>query len=229
VPHAYAHKRILLDVRRVAGYRGRARGLEAQALAWVAPEKLGAYPMPAADRPVVAALQQPEAYVVSEDGRAPPGASRVQLRAKGATREQLLAMAQSLRDRGAEVLVNSGNPHGFDVARELGVGVHLTAADLGAATARPEFARVAASCHDAGELRHADALGCDFAVLGPVRATASHPQGEPMGWERFALIRERAALPVYALGGLSPDDHAQARAHGAQGIAAIRAFRPGAE
>jgi 8-oxo-dGTP diphosphatase len=37
------------------------------------------------------------------------------------------------------------------------------------------------------------------------------------------LVRE-ARLPVYALGGVGPDDLDRARAAGAQGVAGIRAF-----
>ncbi len=35
-------------------------------------------------------------------------------------------------------------------------------------------------------------------------------------------MRERVSLPIYAIGGLGVDDVDIARAHGAQGIAAIR-------
>src|SRR5690606_12409376 len=91
----------------------------------------------------------------------------------------------------------------------------------------PDGQRVAASCHTADELRAAEALGCDFAVLGPVRETASHP-GEPgIGWEAFAAMREQVSLPIYAIGGLGDDDLEAARRHGAQGIAAISAFSGG--
>ncbi|MDQ3495652.1 MAG: thiamine phosphate synthase, partial [Pseudomonadota bacterium] len=43
---------------------------------------------------------------------------------------------------------------------------------------------------------------------------------------RFARLRETVSLPVYAIGGLVPADLAQARQHGAQGIAAIRGLWP---
>ena len=76
------------------------------------------------------------------------------------------------------------------------------------------------------ELDAAQALGCDFAVLGPVQATASHPGAEGMGWTRFAALREGVSLPIYAIGGLGPDDLVRARQHGGQGIAAIRALWP---
>ena len=43
-----------------------------------------------------------------------------------------------------------------------------------------------------------------------------------IGWEAFALLREQVSLPIYAIGGLSPSDITYARAHGGQGVAAIR-------
>jgi len=81
---------------------------------------------------------------------------------------------------------------------------------------------VAASCHDSGDVRAAQSLGCDFAVVGSIKQTPSHPGGPAMGWAGFAALREEVSLPLYGIGGLSIDDIPQARAHGAQGIAAIR-------
>ena len=92
----------------------------------------------------------------------------------------------------------------------------------------PAGLAIAASCHDVDELRQAELLGCDFAVLGPVDATASHPNASPLGWLGFAALREQVSLPIYAIGGMAPDDIAVARAHGAQGIAAIRSLWPDA-
>jgi 8-oxo-dGTP diphosphatase len=68
-------------------------------------------------------------------------------------------------------------------------------------------------------------LNADFATLSPVCATASHPDAKPLGWERFAPLVADARLPVYALGGVGPDDLERAHATGAQGVAGIRAFR----
>jgi 8-oxo-dGTP diphosphatase len=59
-------------------------------------------------------------------------------------------------------------------------------------------------------------------VLGTVRPTPSHPGLPGIGWEGVAALREDSALPIYAIGGLDRGDIADARAHGAQGIAAIR-------
>src|SRR5207247_9528894 len=78
------------------------------------------------------------------------------------------------------------------------------------------------SCRSSEELQLAEALGVDFAVLGPVRATPSHPHAVPLGWERFSEIAKGAAVPVYALGGIVPRDLEQALNCGAHGIAMVR-------
>ena len=240
VPQQYPHKRLRLDVRRISRWRGDLRGQEGQALAWVPPERLHTYPMPPADVPVIAALRQPDCYLVTPvptrddawlaalERALADGVRRVQLRAPGlgtARWERLAARAvAACRAAGAEVLIN-GDPL---LARALEVGLHLPAAQLRAFDVRPETpGPLAASCHDVDELQRAAALGCDFAVVGPVAATASHPGAPPLGWAGFARLRERVALPLYGIGGLSPADVARARAHGAQGIAAIRALWPG--
>lgn len=248
VPQAYPHKRLRLDVRYVRSWRGTPRGHEGQALAWVPPHKLPGYAMPPADRPVVAALLRPDRYLVTPacgdddagwlralrralqpgpgNGGAVGGSGRplVQLRSPGADPVRWRALCRqavdACRAADATVLVNGD----VALARELRAGVHLPARMLQGLDARPlpEDVPVAASCHTGEELRLAEALGCDFAVLGPVRATASHPGVPGLGWAGFADLREQASLPLYAIGGLAPDDVAEARCHGAQGIAAIR-------
>jgi 8-oxo-dGTP diphosphatase len=112
-------------------------------------------------------------------------------------------------------------------AAALGVeAVHLTATRLRALSARPDgFARVGASCHTADELAHAEALGLDWALLGHVHATPSHPEPEAraLGWDGFARLAAERTLPVYAIGGLGFGDLDVARRCGAHGVGAIRA------
>ncbi|MNN96758.1 hypothetical protein D3C81_2157920 [compost metagenome] len=59
-----------------------------------------------------------------------------------------------------------------------------------------------------------------------MQPSASHPGAPALGWAAFEQLREQVSLPLYALGGLHPDDIAESRRHGAQGIAAIRALWP---
>jgi len=81
---------------------------------------------------------------------------------------------------------------------------------------------IGASCHDWHELEHACAMDLDFAVVSPVRETASHPGAKALGFTGLRDLTERADLPVYALGGMAETDLFSVFEHGAQGIAAIR-------
>ena len=120
----------------------------------------------------------------------------------------------------ARVLVNGDTV----LAQAIGAdGVHLRAAQLAALERRPALPLVGASCHDASELEKAGSLGCDFAVLGPVAATLTHPGAPALGWTAFAERASASTIPVYALGGMAPADLALARSHGAQGVAFQRA------
>jgi len=239
VPQQYPSKRLRLEVFRVARWRGSPRGREGQAMTWVEPERLSRYSMPSADVPVVGVLRQPGLYLVTPapgddlagwlvalEAALDAGVGRVQLRAPGLGagpwRELAQAALVRCRAAGAELLLNRD----IDLARELGVGVHLGSEQLAGLAARPlpPGQAVGASCHTLAELQSAQALGCDFAVLGPVRATATHPGTEPIGWDGFAELRQHVGLPIYAIGGLGPDDVEAARLQGAQGVAAIRAL-----
>jgi 8-oxo-dGTP diphosphatase len=102
-------------------------------------------------------------------------------------------------------------------------GIHYSAEELMILRSRPsEPGLLAASCHTLQELGHAMAIGLDFAVLGPVKATATHPGASLLGWDGFRRIAEGASIPVYAIGGLKPQDMDRARAAGAHGLAMIR-------
>lgn len=244
VPQQMPHKRIRLDVRHVPVHRGTPRGLDGQALAWVPADKLVRYAMPPADRPVVAALLQPDRYLVTPspfdmsdaewiaglERALAAGCKRVQLRAPdvgtGRWHALVAEAVERCRAHRAQVLVSADEA----LAEAHGIGLHLPAAALMHRRRRdfPNELPLAASCHDAVELAHAEYIRCDFVVLGAVRETASHPDQPGIGWPAFARLRETVSLPIYAIGGLGVADIAEARRHGAQGIAAIRGLWPAA-
>ena len=64
-------------------------------------------------------------------------------------------------------------------------------------------------------------LQLDFAVLGPVKPTRSHPGAPVLGWDGFARIARGASIPVYAIGGLRRSDLEPAWRAGAHGVAMI--------
>ncbi len=241
VRHDYSDKSVLLDVWRVDGFGGEAlseKGREGQPLAWVQPHELSGYDFPAANIPIVTAVQLPDYYLVTPnpgddsptflaqlETRLRDGIRLVQLRAKTLSGADYLALAkqcQALCERHGAVLMLNADP---GLVVEVGaVGVHLDSGRLESLSERPDVKWVSASCHSPEQLRQAEKLGADFVMLSPVSATASHPEIVPLGWEQFQVLADLAHCPVYALGGMTPADLQQAFVHGAQGVAAIRAL-----
>lgn len=84
--------------------------------------------------------------------------------------------------------------------------------------------RYIAACHDAVSLKQAQQIGCDAIFISPVKPTITHPEAVALGWERFSDLAQNSQIPVFALGGVHPDDLATAQQHGAYGLAGIRNF-----
>jgi 8-oxo-dGTP diphosphatase len=243
VPWTYPGKRIVLDAFIVDAYSNGIIAREGQSLRWSLPEHLDAASMPPADVPIVHALQLPDRYLITPP--LPPGADDVllrgieqaciagirliQLRQPGWTQDDIALVANEARALCArhrcELVVNAN----WRLAETCDLdGVHLPARVAASLDARPIAADrwLGVSCHDRAELDHAQRIGADFATLAPVAPTPTHPDVASLGWETFAALAADAAIPVYALGGMRADDIDRARACGAQGIAAIRAFWP---
>ncbi|MEX0740127.1 MAG: Nudix family hydrolase [Pseudohongiella sp.] len=85
----------------------------------------------------------------------------------------------------------------------------------------PEHLLFGVSCHSRQELELAAQLDADYILLSPVLTTASHPGTTPLGWDTFETMIRETDVPVYALGGMRPQDLDIARTRGARGIAGI--------
>ncbi|MNU06460.1 hypothetical protein D3C72_2516650 [compost metagenome] len=59
-----------------------------------------------------------------------------------------------------------------------------------------------------------------------MQTTQTHPDAEPLGWERASELLLGFNQPAYLLGGVGPADLERAWQIGAQGVAGIRAFWP---
>lgn len=245
VPYQYPDKFVLLDVWMVDAFAGEPRGREGQSLAWMDVDALSIERFPAANAPIIRALQLPDRYLITPEPRGETGAfleqlrasldagvRLVQLRAKSLDPGDYVTLARRVVDlchaKGASVLLNSEPERALALSAD---GVHLTAARLARAERRPLPAGrwVAASCHSPEDLLRAQALGADFAVLSPVQATASHPGAATLGWQKFCEWTDRCAIPVYALGGMTPPDIDAAIRYGGQGIAGIRGLWGGVQ
>jgi len=242
----YPHATVRLNFFRVTAWHGELHPHEGQAFAWqINPPQLpfakkggrhGVIPILPANAPALRALELPSLYAISNvqelgeeefmqrlETALRKGLRLVQLREKHLSRDELRALALRVMKlahaHGARVLLNAD----VELAQEVGAdGVQLTAAQLAGLHERPAVDWCAASCHNAAELRRAEALGCDFAVLSPVLPTQSHPGAPHLGWKNFSAIAAGSSIPVYALGGLTHDDMQTAWQHGAHGIALLR-------
>jgi 8-oxo-dGTP diphosphatase len=234
--YAYAHATVDLNFFRVTGFRGEPHGRESQALAWQSIERIEVEPVLPANGPIFAALGLPSVYAITDatergidtalrelDAALARGLRLIQVREPGMHPAELQRFAGSVVQRahacGARVLVNAD----MALVHACGAdGLHVKAAQLRELRERPALPLLGASCHDAEELQLARDLGFDFAVLGPVAPTLSHPGAAVLGWERVGHLLRGYPLPVYALGGMTGADLEAAWRCGAHGIAMQR-------
>jgi thiamine-phosphate pyrophosphorylase len=146
------------------------------------------------------------------------GVGLVQLRERDLPEAEVEAllrrMLERLRGTPARVVVNG---HAA-LARARQVGLHLPAAAVSPPPPRPlPFGR---AVHDEGEARRALAEDASYVVIGPVFSTASKPGHPGAGLRTLAhLVRIVAPVPVFAIGGLTPQRVASVLAAGAHGVA----------
>ncbi len=234
--YAYPHATVRLHFYRVVAWRGTPRCKEHQAIAWQHAGALTVSPLLPANATLWKAFSLPTEYAISNatdvgevrfleclQRRLAGGLRLVQVRERSMQTatlarlvERVVAAAHSYN---ARVLVNGD----VDLARSAGAdGVQLTERQLAILESRPPLELVGASCHSNDSLRRAESLGVDFAVIGPVKATPTHPKAKLLGWDGFGAIALHTAIPVYAIGGLTRVDFEAAWSHGAHGLAMIR-------
>ena len=232
----YSHAAVRLRFFRVPKWSGELHGKELQQFAWQSVGNVTVAPLLPANGPILRALELPHVYGITcagELGRdafmarlersLASGLRLVQVREKQLAGDALRAFAAEVvalgHRYGARILVNGSGA----IAAQVGAdGVHLPASQLMAAARRPDCEWCGASCHDAAELGRARELGLDFVVLGPVRATPTHPGAELLGWRQFAQLVGDYPLPVYAIGSMRASNLEQAWNCGAHGVAMMR-------
>ena len=197
---------------------------------WQSREQLLTLPFPKANRTVLTRLQWPRCLKISAAlsdvakveqlmyWRPDPQQNQQQLL------QQLLAFTESQLSR---LMLNWALWQQLPQALQAKIHtVHLKHSQLmqlSAESLLPQL-RYVAACHDAVSLAQAQRMGCDTVLLSPVQTTATHPYTTPLGWDGFAQMAADYALPIYALGGLSPHDLDTAQTHGAYGVAGISQF-----
>jgi len=182
-------------------------------------------------------------YLITDRHQVPPGRTlvqtveaalaagvrAVQLREKDLGAAELLPLARELREltrrHGARLLINDR----IDIALAVEAdGIHLGGHSLPVAIARKLLGPqrlIGVSTHHLTEIQRAAELGADFVTFGPVYATPSKAAfGPPQGLEALATACLASRLPVFALGGITPQRVAEVHTAGAFGVALIAAI-----
>ena len=156
------------------------------------------------------------------------GVKAIQLREKDLSGKELLELAEKTRrlcDRyQASLFINDR----VDVALAAGAdGVQLGKTSLPIAAVRSLLGPrkfIGASVHSLEEARQAERSGADFILFGPVYFTPSKAAlGAPQGLDALKKIVENIAVPVYAIGGIKPENIMNTRHIGTRGVALISA------
>lgn len=162
-------------------------------------------------------------------------AARVlQVRIKPGTASEIVRVARMARricdDAGAMLVVNDR----VDLALSAGAdGVHLGQTDLSIEEARRFAPRlvIGVSTHDMAQVERAVAAGADYLGFGPIFATQTKHNPDPV--QGIAGLRAAVAAahgtPIVAIGGIEPHHARDVYAAGATAICAIRAVNHAAD
>jgi 8-oxo-dGTP diphosphatase len=233
----YPDRELFFDVRVVEQWSGRPRAGEGQELEWRDLNSLDESEFPPPNGRIIRALSLPEIYFITPDldeygGEfldrigmlLDSGIRMLRLRSRNLTGARRRSIAGELvklcRAHDCRFIYDGSVREVLELGAD---GLHLSSNQLLQLQRRPlpRPYLLGASCHNPRELGAAAAVDADFVLLSPVLATASHPERAPLGWTQFAELAADAGIPVYALGGLRPEDLARARRHFARGIAMI--------
>jgi len=151
------------------------------------------------------------------------GVEMIQIRAKEIPARALSELVRSAVMLGGKILVNTR----ADVAIACGAqGVHLPSHSVAPGILRkiaPSGFLVGVSCHTIDELKAARGEGADFAVFGPIFASITKAV-KPVGLAALGEATAAVRLPIYALGGVTPQNAESCIQAGAAGIAGISFF-----
>jgi thiamine-phosphate pyrophosphorylase len=161
------------------------------------------------------------------------GATILQLRDKSADVRRFLSCARELRriarDR-AQLIIND---RADLVLAAQADGVHLGQDDLPPSAIRPIFdaatigdrnrhLSIGFSTHNPDQVRLADSMPVDYIAIGPVFATSSKANPDPVvGLEGVRQARQATTKPLVAIGGITRANCLQVREAGADSVAVI--------
>lgn len=160
------------------------------------------------------------------------GAALIQYRDKSADVQRMLSCARELRritQERARLIINDR----FDICLAVQAeGVHLGQDDVSPAGARAVLDQVQTkegerrilgfSTHNLAQVQKADAMPIDYIAVGPVFATRSKGNPDPViGLEGVCQARASTAKPLVAIGGITRKNCREVMDAGADAVAVI--------
>lgn len=157
------------------------------------------------------------------------GVKAIQLREKDLSGRDLFSLAERshklCQAYDAALFINDR----VDVAMAVhAAGVQLSTASLPVVTARALLGPqkiIGVSTHSLQEAKEAEQAGADFVLFGPIYFTPSKAAyGAPQGLPALKTIVANISLPVYAIGGIKPENIDSTKKLGVRGVALISAI-----
>jgi thiamine-phosphate pyrophosphorylase len=153
------------------------------------------------------------------------GVDMIQLRGKKQSIDELVALAEELHELTSQsstpLIVNDH----AEIARRVPVeGVHVGQDDDSIEVARRKAGRavvVGKSTHSLDQARTAQREGADYIGFGPIFATPTKPDYDPIGLEDIRQAHLDINLPIFCIGGIKSDNLKEVIAAGACRVAIV--------
>ena len=154
------------------------------------------------------------------------GITAIQLREKDLSDPALIELARPVaelcQNYEAKFFINTN----IRIALEIGAtGVHLPAAAVSVDAVKAQSddcLYIGCSVHSLDAAQKREAEGADFVTYSPIYPTASKPgYGPAVGVAGLAAVAEAVKLPVFALGGITPERVSECLTAGAFGVAVM--------
>jgi thiamine-phosphate pyrophosphorylase len=158
------------------------------------------------------------------------GCGLLQYRNKTGSSREMLSHARELRRLlGRKVTLIMNDRADLALAADFD-GVHVGQDDLSVEAVRRVVGTkliIGTSTHNPEQVREADAANPDYIAIGPVFATASKANPDPVvGLEGVRIARSLTSRPLVAIGGITLDNARSGIEAGADSLALISALLP---
>ena len=153
------------------------------------------------------------------------GVDLIQLRAKKSSLAEIVDLAAKLHKltavTGVPFIVNDH----AEIAAQVPIeGVHLGQDDDSIAHARKKAGRqllVGKSTHSLEQAMAAQREGADYIGFGPIFATPTKPDYQPIGFTGIKRVNNELHVPIFCIGGIKIDNLGEVLAAGAKRVAIV--------